>query len=429
MSFNQKTFKYVTYHNPVNSISLVSVESPVRENVVELLYNHVCSSLSDLDMEMICSVPQGGNWQDIPENVVEKSARLTQIRHSGGRTTYYGRLSNNLPSYTVNTYFNRPGNGTFIHPHQDRLISMREAARLQSFPDHYRFLGSYSSRYKQIGNAVPPFLARAVADQIQTGLVLDMFSGAGGLSEGFIQAGNDIVLATDSNSHMCETYRYNHPKTNVVLADVDNPSQSKELLEEIERTLKGRTLTTIVGGPPCQGFSTAGRRIPADSRNSLVLKMLDFVQSLAPENVVIENVPGMKWMKQGEVIGAVVKRLEAGGYTTTVLDLKAEEYCVPQRRRRVFVVANRNDEPLSVPIGILAPIVRGRTRKDSRPGTKDLPPPVTVSEAVSDLPSLSSGEGEDRIEYIPSWTKTDYQRLMRSNLELGDFITKRAEQG
>ncbi len=394
---------------------------------MEFLYNHVCSSLSDLDMEMIRSVPQGGNWQDIPEKVVEKSARLTQIRNSGGRTTYYGRLSNNLPSYTVNTYFNRPGNGTFIHPHQDRLISMREAARLQSFPDHYRFLGSYSSRYKQIGNAVPPLLARAVANQIQAGLVLDMFSGAGGLSEGFIQAGNNVVLATDANSHMCETYSYNHTKTNVVLADVDNPSQSKELLEEIERTLKGRTLTTLVGGPPCQGFSTAGRRIPSDSRNSLVLKMLDFVHSLVPENVVIENVPGMKWMKQGAVIGAVVERLEAEGYATTILDLKAEEYCVPQRRRRVFVVATRNDELLSVPIGILAPIVRGKTRKDSRPGTKDLPPPVNVSEAVSDLPSLYSGEGEDRIEYIPSWTKTDYQRLMRGRLQLKEFISKRAE--
>ena len=378
---------------------------------------------------MIRSVPQGGNWQDIPEKIIEKSARLKQIRNSGGRTTYYGRLSNNLPSYTVNTYFNRPGNGTFVHPHQDRLISMREAARLQSFPDHYRFLGSYSSRYKQIGNAVPPLLARAVADQIQTGLVIDMFSGAGGLSEGFIQAGNDVVLATDANSHMCESYAYNHTKTNVVLADVDNPSQSKELLEEIECTIKGRTLTTLVGGPPCQGFSTAGRRIPSDSRNSLVLRMLDFIHSLSPENVVIENVPGMKWMKQGEIIGTVVERLEAEGYSTTILDLKAEEYCVPQRRRRVFIVANRNDEPLSIPIGVLAPIVRGKTRKDSRPGTEDLPPPVTVSEAVSDLPSLSSGEGEDRIEYIPSWTKTDYQQLMRGNIVLGDFITKRAEQG
>jgi DNA (cytosine-5)-methyltransferase 1 len=256
-----------------------------------------------------------------------------------------------------------------------------------------------------------------------------MFSGAGGLSEGFIQAGNDIVLATDANSHMCETYSYNHTKTKVVLADVDIPSQSKELLEEIERTLKGRTLTILVGGPPCQGFSTAGRRIPSDSRNSLVLKMLDFVHSLAPENVVIENVPGMKWMKRGEAIGAIIERLEAGGYTTTVLDLKAEEYCVPQRRRRVFVVANRNDEPLSIPKGVLAPIVRGKTRKDSRPGTEDLPPPVNVSEAISDLPSLSSGEGEDRIEYIPSWTKTDYQRFMRGSLQLKEFISKRAEEG
>lgn len=394
---------------------------------MEVLYNHVCSSLSELDMEMIRSVPPGGNWQDIPIEVVEKSARLTQIRNSGGRTTYYGRLLNHLPSYTVNTYFNRPGNGTFVHPQQDRLISMREAARLQSFPDRYRFLGSFSSRYKQIGNAVPPLLARAVAEQIHPGLVLDMFSGAGGLSEGFVQARNNVVLATDVNSHMCETYAYNHTKTNVVLADINNASQSDELLEEIERTLKGRTLTTLIGGPPCQGFSTAGRWIPSDSRNSLVLRMLDFVHLLMPENVVIENVPGMKWMKQGQVIEAVVDQLKAEGYATTVLDLKAEEYCVPQRRRRLFVVANRTDDPLSVPKGVLAPIVRGKTRRDSRPGTNNLPPPVSVSEAVSDLPSLSSGEGKDRMEYNPRWTKTDYQRLLRGHFRLDDFISKRAE--
>ena len=411
----------------MNSISLVSVESPVRENAVEVLYNHVCSSLSELDMEMIRSVPPGGNWQDIPIEVVEKSARLTQIRNSGGRTTYYGRLLNHLPSYTVNTYFNRPGNGTFVHPQQDRLISMREAARLQSFPDRYRFLGSFSSRYKQIGNAVPPLLARAVAEQIHSGLVLDMFSGAGGLSEGFVQARNNVVLATDVNSHMCETYAYNHTKTKVVLADINNASQSDELLEEIECTLKGRTLTTLIGGPPCQGFSTAGRWTPSDSRNSLVLRMLDFVHLLMPENVVIENVPGMKWMKQGQVIEAVVDQVKAEGYATTVLDLKAEEYCVPQRRRRLFVVANRTDDPLSVPKGVLAPIVRGKTRRDSRPGTNNLPPPVSVSEAVSDLPSLSSGEGKDRMEYNPRWTKTDYQRLLRGHFRLDDFISKRAE--
>ena len=163
----------------MNSISLTASETGLG-SPSNVLYNHVCSSLSELDMEMIRSVPEGGNWQDIPASTVEKSARLTQIRRSGGRTTYYGRLKDSLPSYTINTYFNRPGNGTFIHPKQNRLISLREAARLQSFSDRFRFLGSNSSRYKQIGNAVPPFLARAVAALLKPGLVIDLFSGAGG---------------------------------------------------------------------------------------------------------------------------------------------------------------------------------------------------------------------------------------------------------
>ncbi len=412
----------------VNSISLISIESHVREEADEFLYNHVCSSLSALDMDMIRSVPPGGNWQDIPEKIIEKSARLTQIRKSGGRTTYYGRLVNDLPSYTVNTYFNRPGNGTFVHPQQDRLISMREAARLQSFPDHYRFLGSYSSRYKQIGNAVPPLLARAVVDQLPTGVVVDLFSGAGGLSEGFEQAGNTVVLATDTNSNMCETYAYNHPETKVVRANVNNQSQSDDLIEEIERSLKGRSLTNFIGGPPCQGFSTAGRWSPTDSRNSLVQRMLDFVHLLRPDSVVIENVPGMKWLNRGQVINSVIKRLEDEEYSVSVFDLKSEEYAVPQRRRRVFVVAHVGDEPISVPQGVLSPITRGRNRKDSRPRTNDLFPPVTVAEAVSDLPSLTSGGGKDRIEYNPRWIKSDYQRLMRCNLGLQEFITKRTKQ-
>jgi DNA (cytosine-5)-methyltransferase 1 len=306
---------------------------------------------------------------------------------------------------------------------------MREAARLQSFPDHYRFLGSFSSRYKQIGNAVPPLLARTIAEQIQTGIVVDLFSGAGGLSEGFQQAGNEIVLASDVNSHMCETYAYNHSETNVFLADVNDLSQSDEMLEEIERTLSGKTLTSLIGGPPCQGFSTAGRWSPSDARNTLLFKMLDFVKHFVPENVVIENVPGMKWMKQGQILQTVVNMLGELGYQSSILDLRSEEYCVPQRRRRVFVLAKRNGELVSSPQGILAPIVRGKTRKDVRPGCDDIPPPVSVSEAISDLPSLSSGEGDDRIEYNPKWTVTDYQRLMRGQMNLSEFVSKRAEQG
>ena len=395
----------------------------------KMLYNHVCSTLSALDMEMIQSVPAGGNWQDIPAKVVQKSARLTQIHKSGGRTTYYGRLQNNLPSYTINTYFNRPGNGTFIHPKQNRLISMREAARLQSFTDRFRFLGSLSSRYKQIGNAVPPLLARAVATLFEPGLTIDLFSGAGGLSEGFVQVGNEVLLATDFNANMCKTYAHNHPTTKVVQADLHLSDQSDGLLETIEGILDGRNLNTIIGGPPCQGFSTAGNRNSSDSRNSLVFRMLEFVHTLMPDNVVIENVPGLKWMQEGKVLASIVMKLEEMEYSITVLNLRAEEFGVPQRRRRIFIIGNRSGKKVDSPSPLFAPILRGKTREDVKLGNDETPSPVCVAEAISDLPSIKSGDGDDLIEYDWKWTKTDYQRLMRESLTFDNYITKRAEQG
>ena len=114
---------------------------------------------------MVKHIPEGGNWRNIPETVPSK--RLDQIRKSGGRTTYYGRLRNDKPSYTISTYFNRLGNGCYIHPNQDSLISLREGARLQSFKDSFYFCGPKTSIYKQIGNAVPPLLGRTIAELIK----------------------------------------------------------------------------------------------------------------------------------------------------------------------------------------------------------------------------------------------------------------------
>ncbi|MFW9965108.1 MAG: DNA (cytosine-5-)-methyltransferase [Candidatus Sifarchaeia archaeon] len=380
-------------------------------------------------MEIIQSVPQGGNWQDIPLRVIRKSARLTQIHKTGGRTTYYGRLKNNVPSYTINTYFNRPGNGTFIHPEQNRLLSIREAARLQSFPDRFRFLGSYSSRYKQIGNAVPPLLARAVASLFKSGLVVDLFSGAGGLSEGFVQAGNEVILASDFNSNMCKTYAYNHPTTTVIQTDLNVIGQSNHLLDEIDKLLGGKHLTTLIGGPPCQGFSTAGNRNSVDPRNNLIFRMLEFVGVLKPDNVVIENVPGLKWIKHGRVLDSIVKSLNEEGYGVTILNLHAEEFGVPQRRRRVFIVGSRNLTSEELLTGYFAPIIRGRTRHDVRLGSKDLPPPVNVFDAISDLPPIDSGGGDDLIEYDINWIATEYQKLMRDLMSFEDFLARRTEQG
>lgn len=399
---------------------------PAPETV---LYNHVCATLSELDMEVVMNVPPGGNWMNLPETTVAKSARLTQIKNSGGRTTYYGRLNAEMPSYTVNTYFNRPGNGTFIHPEQNRLISMREAARLQSFPDQYRFKGSLSSRYKQIGNAVPPLLARSLGIKIRRGLGIDLFCGAGGLSEGLEQAGHKIILASDSNAHMCETYRSNKPKTKVIQTDINKSEDVDNLLESIESELRGRTLKFLAGGPPCQGFSTAGKWNPNDVRNSLLFKTLDFVRELEPEYVLLENVPGIRSMQRGKLFESFIGFLEAEDYRTQTYLLKAEQFGVPQRRRRVFIVANRIGSPIRNPAVRLSSIARGRTRYDAHIDEDGLPPPVTVSEAISDLPAIASGKGHEVVEYEKEWLNSDYQRLMRGMVSLKDFFAKRTEQG
>src|ERR1019366_7782858 len=112
--------------------------------------NHYSAKLSKLDLEVAVAVPPGGNWKNIPVHV--PSQRLEQIRVSfaageGSRSTYYGRLRPDAPSYTISTYFSRPGNGCHLHydDGQDRVLSQREAARLQSFPDSFVFQGSKNS--------------------------------------------------------------------------------------------------------------------------------------------------------------------------------------------------------------------------------------------------------------------------------------------
>jgi DNA (cytosine-5)-methyltransferase 1 len=272
-------------------------------------------------------------------------------------------------------------------------------------------------------------LARGVASLFNPGNVVDLFSGAGGLSEGFVQAGHEILLASDFNSHMCRTYAYNHQTTEVVQADLHVDAHLTDLLESIERKLTGQQLNALIGGPPCQGFSTAGNRNTSDLRNLLVFRMLDLVRILAPNIVVIENVPGLKWMQQGQILYSIVENLRNQEYYVTVLNLQAEEFGVPQRRRRVFVIGHRDEECVETPRGLLAPLVRGRTRTDISLGCQNLPPPVSVSEAISDLPPINSGGGEDLIEYDKNWIHSDYQRFLRDSLSFDDFITKRAEQG
>lgn len=127
------------------------------------IYNHECSGISKVNFERIQYVKPGGSWRDIPHDMLPNG--LKRARRSD-HTKRYGRLKPDGLSGTILTKCD-PHWGTFIHYNQDRIISVREAARIQSFPDWFKFIGPKVEQYKQVGNAVPPLLAQAIAEHIK----------------------------------------------------------------------------------------------------------------------------------------------------------------------------------------------------------------------------------------------------------------------
>ncbi|MDC3224392.1 DNA cytosine methyltransferase [Mariniblastus sp.] len=135
-----------------------SFQLAMRRNSKKLL-NHRCNGIGPVNLERLKHIPQGGSWRDIPFDLLP--AGMKKARRSD-HTRRYGRFHPDEPSGTILTRCD-PHWGTFYHYSQDRIISVREAARIQSFPDWFKFTGSCTDQYKQVGNAVPPLLAKAIA--------------------------------------------------------------------------------------------------------------------------------------------------------------------------------------------------------------------------------------------------------------------------
>ena len=382
--------------------------------------SHSSGTLSDLDMVVVRAVPPGGNWRNLPGDF--PSQRVQQIRHGaanggGSRSTYYGRLRLDRPAYTINTFITRPGNGCFIHPLMDRLISGREAARLQSFPDSTRFFGPLRSRAVQIGNAVPPLLAYQVARTMQTGPVVDLFCGAGGLALGFEWAGHTLVAAADSDRYAVEAAAANAADGSVVeRLDLADEEALNGLTDRALARAGGR-VGTLIGGPPCQGFSTAGPCRIADPRNHLVRTFLEAVKLIRPDTLLMENVPALMW-RGSAFLHELTEELAGLGYTSSVVLLHAEAYGVPQLRRRLFIQAVRDGEPTwPAPTHALSDPCYPSHQPGARTGTLPL---VTVRDAISDLP-LEAESDVDALVALGD-PQSQYQEWARGMRPIDDLV-------
>lgn len=165
---------------------------------------------------------------------------------------------------------------------------------------------------------------------------VDLFSGAGGMSYGFKNAGYKKIFSVEVDHDASETIRRNFPNS------VHYEKKIEDLTyKEIDHAIKGSDIDVVCGGPPCQGFSVAGLRNPKDPRNMLFLEFLRVVKYIKPKFVVIENVPGILTMEKGKVFKEIMRQLEELGYITSVRILEAAQFGVPQLRTRAFFIANR----------------------------------------------------------------------------------------
>ena len=224
--------------------------------------------------------------------------------------------------------------------------------------------------------------------------VVDLFSGCGGLSKGFLDAGYDVILGVDNDNPSLKTFEANHGSSKVLNTDLFN----KKAIKEIRKVTGGKKIDVLVGGPPCQGFSLTGTRNFDDKRNRLYLSFIEAVKELKPKAFLIENVPGLVRLYDGTIKNEIMKRLSDLGYTIEWKILCAADFGIPQVRTRVVFVG-----------------LRKQYGKFVFPKPTNTPENyVSSSEAISDLPALENDLGQERSEYTKA-PFTNYQKKMRKN--------------
>lgn len=229
---------------------------------------------------------------------------------------------------------------------------------------------------------------------------IDLFCGAGGLSEGFRQAGFKVLAGNDIDETAGQTYAATHLDAQFIPGPIQDVTASRLL--KASGLAKGE-LDCLIGGPPCQAFSVYNhQRGMHDDRSQLFREYLRLVDGLRPKWIVMENVTGIFSAGGGEAVSAIRAGFESLGYHIEMQVLKAEEFGVPQERRRVVFLGTRTGLPVAFP------------ERTHGGGKLDF---VTIKDAIGDLPPLRNGESKDAIAYTKP-AASAFQRVMRDRSAL-----------
>ena len=235
--------------------------------------------------------------------------------------------------------------------------------------------------------------------------IIDLFCGVGGLSFGFAHDDNfEIVAANEILPNMAKAYSLNHPSVKVYIEDIKNLNAKRI---ENDLNIKANEIDIIVGGPPCQAYSTVGKRLIDDPRGKLFQEYYRILKEFNPKFFLFENVKGLLSMQNGELLETIISLFKSLGYKVQYTLLNAADFGAPQLRERVIIIGSKLKN------GFYFPEATHYNPDESLDlFKKDLKPYLTLEEAISDLPFIKSNE--ESFEYA-SLPQNDFQKCMRKN--------------
>jgi len=343
----------------------------------------------------------GDAWEEL-DSPVEEECKISRFAIGeewkkigpGGKSSKYLNLirpDTKRPSPTITKGTGTSSLASVAHPSECRKYSLGEAKRISTFPDYFIFVGTWGDALERIGNSVPPLLMYTIARHIRSEIFMDdptqkqqrdrrpykqvlddlwiahqaprepgaptvvsLFAGAGVSSLGYSAAGFRELLAVEWDAHACVCLRRNFPGLTVYEGDIGKLSGEEALRLS---GLEPGQLDVLDGSPPCQGFSTAGKRLMDDPRNQLFREYVRLLGAFQPKVLIMENVSGLVKGKMKLVFAEILRTLRGMGYDTKAWLLNAKNYGIPQSRERMIFVGVREDL-----LGVEPEVPRGSDR-------------------------------------------------------------------